>query len=165
MNLRTLLATMLLAGIAVTALAGSLGSLLEYYADSDMLRRISLWRMGGLDGANFERAALACAIGAVVLTALPRFAPALNALLLGDGSVDLTGYELGAERSLRDYEVYAGFDFRRKRAHPDVYTGRPPDPVTIRSEADWARCVTTEEFFEGNPERRPLASLEEGGAR
>ena len=85
----------------------------------------------------------------------------LNALLSGDGSVDLGPYGLGKKRSLHDYEVYAGFDFKNKRAHPDVYTGRPPDPVTIRSEADWQRCVTVEEFFEGNPERKALSSLED----
>ena len=90
----TSVATMLLAGIAVTALAGSLGSLLEYYADSDMLKRISLWRMGGLDGANFQRAALACAVGVVVLAALPRYAPALNALLLGESEARHLGIDV-----------------------------------------------------------------------
>ena len=75
------------------------------------------------------------------------------------GSDDLGAYGLGTERSLRDYEVYAGFDFERKRAHPDVFTGRPPDPVTIRSVADWVRCCTAEEAFQGNPERTALPSL------
>src|SRR5699024_7118739 len=45
----TSVATMLLAGIAIAALAGSFTSLLEYYASNEMLRRISLWHMGGLD--------------------------------------------------------------------------------------------------------------------
>ena len=43
----TSVATMLLAGIAITAIAGSLTSLVEYFADNEMLRRISVWRMGG----------------------------------------------------------------------------------------------------------------------
>ena len=55
----TSVATMLLAGIAITALAGAIGSLLEFFADNDMLRRISLWKMGGLDGANYPRLLLA----------------------------------------------------------------------------------------------------------
>jgi iron complex transport system permease protein len=48
----TSVATMLLAGIAITALAGAIGNILEFYSSNDTLRRISLWRMGGLDGAS-----------------------------------------------------------------------------------------------------------------
>jgi hypothetical protein len=54
-------------------------------------------------------------------------------------------YCLGHERTLRDYETYSGFDFARKRAHPDVFTGRNPDPVTIHSDDDWAQLITFEE--------------------
>jgi iron complex transport system permease protein len=80
----TSVATMLLAGIAVTALAGSITSLLEFFADNDMLRRISLWRMGGLDGANYPRLLLAALVGGALFVALPRYSAALNALLLGE---------------------------------------------------------------------------------
>ncbi|MCL4104045.1 UNVERIFIED_CONTAM: hypothetical protein GTU68_034907 [Idotea baltica] len=80
----TSVSTMLLAGIAITALTGSLGNLLEFYSDNEMLRRISLWKMGGLDGANYPRLTVAALVGAVVLIALPRFSVALNALLLGE---------------------------------------------------------------------------------
>ncbi len=84
----------------------------------------------------------------------------LRRLLFDDGSGDLGRYGLGAERTLRDYEVFAGLDFAARRAHPDVYTGRPPNPVTIRADADWDRCVTADAFFEGDPERKPPPSLE-----
>ena len=80
----TSVATMLLAGIAIGALAGSVGSLLEFYADNEMLRRISLWRMGGLDGANWSRVVIVVGVGALILAVLPRQAAALNALLLGE---------------------------------------------------------------------------------
>ena len=80
----TSVATMLLAGIAITALSGAIGSLLEFFADNDMLRRISLWKMGGLDGANYPRLLLATVVTSVLLVALPRYASALNALLLGE---------------------------------------------------------------------------------
>lgn len=80
----TSVATMLLAGIAITALAGAVGSLLEFHADNDMLRRISLWKMGGMDGANYPRLLLAGLVGAALLLALPRYAGTLNALLLGE---------------------------------------------------------------------------------
>lgn len=80
----TSVATMLLAGIAITALSGAISSLLEFFADNDMLRRISLWKMGGLDGANYPRLILASAVSIVLLLILPRYARALNALLLGE---------------------------------------------------------------------------------
>ncbi len=80
----TSVATMLLAGIAITALSGAIGSLLEFFADNDMLRRISMWKMGGLDGANYPRLLLATVVSSALLVTLPRYALALNALLLGE---------------------------------------------------------------------------------
>jgi iron complex transport system permease protein len=80
----TSVATMLLAGIAITALSGAIGNLLEFFADNDMLRRISLWKMGGLDGANYPRLLLATVVSSALLVALPRYASALNVLLLGE---------------------------------------------------------------------------------
>jgi hypothetical protein len=66
----------------------------------------------------------------------------LRRLIYGGEGHALGPFSLGHARSLRDYERYAGFDFLNKRAHPDVFTGANPDPVTISSEADWSRCVT-----------------------
>lgn len=80
----TSVATMLLAGIAITALAGALGSLMEFFADNEMLRRISLWRMGGLDGADFRRVSIAAVVTGALLCALYSHARQLNALLLGE---------------------------------------------------------------------------------
>lgn len=90
----TSVSTMLLAGIAITALTGSLGNLLEFYSDNEMLRRISLWKMGGLDGANYPRLLVASLVGAVVLIALPRFSVALNALLLGESEARHLGIDV-----------------------------------------------------------------------
>ena len=80
----TSVATMLLAGVAITALAGALSGLLEYFSDNEMLRRISLWRMGGLDGANHQSVAIAALFTLSIVFLLPRYANALNALLLGE---------------------------------------------------------------------------------
>ncbi len=91
----TSVATMLLAGIAVTALAGALGSLLEFFAGNEMLRRISLWKMGGLDGANYPRLLMASTVTTAVLLALPRYASALNALLLGESEARHLGIDVG----------------------------------------------------------------------
>lgn len=91
----TSVATMLLAGIAITALASSLTNLLEFYADNDVLRRISLWRMGGLDGANYPRLLIAAAVFTGMLVTIPRFCTALNALLLGESEARHLGINIG----------------------------------------------------------------------
>lgn len=66
----------------------------------------------------------------------------LDRLLYRNEGYGLGPYGLGRSRTLRDYEIYAGFDFQGKRAHPDVFSGANPDPVTIHSDADWQRCIT-----------------------
>ena len=80
----TSVATMLLAGIAITALAGGFTSLLEYISDSTALRRISLWQMGGLDGANYIQVLLIGTILIILIILFSRHTTALNALLLGE---------------------------------------------------------------------------------
>ncbi len=80
----TSVATMLLAGIAITAIAGGLTSLIEFFADNDALRRISLWQMGGLDGANWARVLIAGLLTLIIFGVLPRYSMALNAFLLGE---------------------------------------------------------------------------------
>lgn len=90
----TSVATMLLAGIAITALAGAMGSLLEFFVDNEMLRRISLWKMGGLDGASYPRLWLGGAVSIALVIALPRYADALNALLLGESEARHLGIDI-----------------------------------------------------------------------
>lgn len=93
-ELGTSVATMLLAGIAITALAGSFSSFLEFIASNEMLRRISLWKMGGLDGANFTRVYIAATVVVLTLCLLPRYAQALNALLLGESEARHLGIDV-----------------------------------------------------------------------
>lgn len=80
----TSVATMLLMGIAVSALAGSATGLMSYFADNELLRRMSLWRMGGLDGADWARGLAAAVVLAWMLLVSPGLARALNTLLLGE---------------------------------------------------------------------------------
>jgi heme transport system permease protein len=80
----TSVATMLLAGIAISALAGAINSLFSFFADNDMLRRISLWQMGSLDAANWQRVSIAGIVTLALVIWLPRQSRALNALLLGE---------------------------------------------------------------------------------
>ncbi len=90
----TSVATMLLAGIAITALAGACSSLLEFFADNTLLRRISLWKMGGLDGAGAAELWLGFGVTAALCLAIPRYADALNALLLGESEARHLGIDV-----------------------------------------------------------------------
>ncbi|MEO0544161.1 MAG: GlcNAc-transferase family protein [Pseudomonadota bacterium] len=68
----------------------------------------------------------------------------LRMLAFSDDATDqesLGRYGLGGERSRTEYERFSGVDLKNKRAHPDVFVGRPPDPITIKSDRDWNDCV------------------------
>jgi iron complex transport system permease protein len=92
----TSVATMLLAGIAISALAGALNSLFTFMADDEMLRRISLWQMGSLDAANWPRVWIAAAAAVIVMILMPRDATALNAFLLGESEARHLGIAVDA---------------------------------------------------------------------
>jgi iron complex transport system permease protein len=77
-------ATMLLAGIAITALAAAASNILSFIADDLALRQITLWKMGSLDGANWQRVVSGGGLLVLVLVMLPRYSRELNALLLGE---------------------------------------------------------------------------------
>lgn len=92
----TSVATMLLAGIAISALAGALNSLFSFIADDEMLRRISLWQMGSLDAANWPRVWIAATVTLLLMWMLPRDAAALNAFLLGESEARHLGIAVSA---------------------------------------------------------------------
>jgi len=90
----TSVATMLLAGIAITAVAGAISNIFSFIADDLALRRISLWRMGSLDGANWQQLTVAVSLVGLVLIALPRYSRVLNALLLGESEARHLGIDV-----------------------------------------------------------------------
>ncbi|QTN48408.1 iron chelate uptake ABC transporter family permease subunit [Ectopseudomonas mendocina] len=91
---QTNVATMLLAGIALTALAGAAIGLFTYLADDATLRTLTFWNLGSLNGASYVRLwPLLLATLAVALW-LPRRARALNALLLGESEARHLGFDV-----------------------------------------------------------------------
>src|SRR5690606_1741129 len=93
-NMGTSVATMLLAGIAISAFAGAINSLLSYFADNDMLRQISLWQMGNLSTANWPRVTLITLVAAILAVGFPRNSRALNAMLLGESEARHLGVDV-----------------------------------------------------------------------
>ncbi|UVE19785.1 iron ABC transporter permease [Pseudomonas sp. LS44] len=89
---QTSVATMLLAGIALTALAGAAIGLFTYLADDATLRTLTFWNLGSLNGASYARLWPLLIVTAGVALWLPRRAKALNALLLGESEARHLGF-------------------------------------------------------------------------
>lgn len=80
----TSITTMLLAGVALSAIAGAGIGLLNYIADDEALRDLSLWSMGSLAGATWESITLALICLITLFGVFWHLALPLNALLLGE---------------------------------------------------------------------------------
>lgn len=91
---QTSVATMLLAGIALTALASSAVGLFTYLADDATLRTLTFWNLGSLNGASYQRLWPLVLVATAVALWLPRRAEALNALLLGESEARHLGFEV-----------------------------------------------------------------------
>lgn len=83
---RVSVATLLLAGIALAALAGAATGILIYMADDRQLRDLTFWSMGSLAGAGWAKIGLAAVLIAPVLILAPRLGAGLNALALGEAA-------------------------------------------------------------------------------
>lgn len=59
-----------------------------------------------------------------------------------DHGIDLGPYGLGRERTLADYERYAGIDFGRMKIHPDALASRLP-PTEYADDSDWTKNLRT----------------------
>ena len=91
---QTHVATMLLAGIALTALAGAAIGLFTYLADDATLRSLTFWNLGSLNGASYARLWPLLLVTVGVALWLPRRARALNALLLGESEARHLGFDV-----------------------------------------------------------------------
>ena len=87
---------MLLAGVAIGALAGAGLGLLNYYADDQALRDLSLWTMGSLAGANWGTLSISYSALIALFILFYRDASALNALLLGESEARHLGIKVQA---------------------------------------------------------------------
>jgi iron complex transport system permease protein len=81
---QTSVATMLLAGIALSALTLAATGLLIYMADDRQLRDLTFWSMGSLAGTTWMKVLAAGPIVLLSFLPLPFMARGLNALTLGE---------------------------------------------------------------------------------
>lgn len=87
----TQVASILLAGIAISAMAGALTGLLTYFSSEQSLRDITFWTLGSLSGANWQIVsitALSVGLSAIIIFSHTQ---GLNLFLLGEGEAALAG--------------------------------------------------------------------------
>jgi iron complex transport system permease protein len=85
------MATLLLAGLALNAIAGAGIALLTSLADDQALRALTFWLFGSLGRAGWRELMLVAPLILLPLAALQRDARALNALLLGEAEAGHLG--------------------------------------------------------------------------
>lgn len=88
---RTSVATMLLAGVALGAMAGALTGLLSFISDDRQLRDLTFWSLGSLGGASWTKLSVVAPIILPLLLLMPLLARGLNGLMLGEAEA----YHLG----------------------------------------------------------------------
>lgn len=91
---RTVVATMLLAGIAINALAAAAVGLFVFVADSRELRDFTFWSLGSLAQSSWGQLFSVIPFILVPVVLLPRFARPLNALLLGEAEAHHLGVDV-----------------------------------------------------------------------
>lgn len=99
-NGQVMVGTLLLAGIAVAALAGSLTGLISYASDDRELRDLTLWSLGSLAGASWAKVAAIVPFAVLLAFILPRTIRALNGLMLGEAEAFHLGINVERAKDL-----------------------------------------------------------------
>ncbi|MHA3916075.1 FecCD family ABC transporter permease [Halovulum sp. GXIMD14793] len=99
-NGTTSVATMLLAGIALGALAGALSGLLVYAADDRQLRDLTFWGLGSLAGSSWAKVMAAGPLILLALGVAMALGRGLNGLALGEATAAHVGIDVQRIKSI-----------------------------------------------------------------
>lgn len=88
---RSDVATMLLAGIAINALAGAVTGFLTFLANDEQLRDLTFWTLGSLGGANWMKLSITVIINTIPVILILLQSKKLNALTLGESEAGHLG--------------------------------------------------------------------------
>lgn len=91
-------ATLLLGGIAINAIAGAITGLCVFLADDAQLRDLSFWSLGGLGGATWPVVAATVPPIVAALAAVPLLARRLDCLQLGEAEAAHLGVPVVATK-------------------------------------------------------------------
>jgi iron complex transport system permease protein len=97
---QTAVATLLLAGIAINALAQSFSGFLTFYATDTQIRSLTFWKLGSLGGGSWSSVAAAAIFILIPLMLFSRLARPLNALLLGESEAGHLGFDIEKVKKL-----------------------------------------------------------------
>ncbi len=89
---RTVVTTMLLAGIAINALVGAGIGLFTFLADDQQLRTLTFWNLGSLSGVTWPTLGAAALFIILPLLFIPYLARGLNAFVLGESEAGHLGF-------------------------------------------------------------------------
>ncbi|TCN32523.1 FecCD family ABC transporter permease [Sinorhizobium americanum] len=104
---QTSVATMLLAGIALGALASAVTGVLVFVADDKQLRDLTFWGLGSLAGANWTKILTAGPIILLSLCVVPFLARGLNAITLGEAAAFHMGVPVQRLKNIAVFSVAA----------------------------------------------------------
>ncbi len=104
---RTSVATMLLAGIALGALAGALSGILVYIADDRQLRDLTFWGLGSLAGASWTKVLAAGPMIVLAIAAALMLGRGLNGLAMGESTAAHIGINVQRLKSIAILAVAA----------------------------------------------------------
>ncbi|MEM1380703.1 MAG: iron ABC transporter permease [Pseudomonadota bacterium] len=93
---RVIVATMLLAGVAANALAGSGIGFMTFLADDQQLRDLTFWTLGTVGAATWGRVIPAILLMAISIIGILPLARPLNALLFGEDDASALGVDVEA---------------------------------------------------------------------
>lgn len=99
-NGRTVVATMLLAGIAVNALLGAGTGFLTFIATDAQLRNITFWSLGSIGGATWRGTAAIAPFVVTAVVLMPRLARVLNAMALGEAEAGHLGFDVERAKTI-----------------------------------------------------------------
>ncbi|MGO3806920.1 MAG: FecCD family ABC transporter permease, partial [Sphingobacterium sp.] len=85
------IATMILAGIAINALAGALTGLMSYIASEQQLRNITFWSLGSMAGASWESIPILLLFSVISTVPLLFFGKSLNLFAIGESQAEMMG--------------------------------------------------------------------------
>lgn len=105
-NGKTDVATMLLAGIAINAMAGALIGFMIFLADDNQLRDLTFWTLGSLGGAMWSSVLIVLPFLLAAILFLPRLSKGLNTIMLGESEAKHLGVRV--ERLKKIIIVFVG---------------------------------------------------------
>lgn len=89
---RTEVVTLILTGVAMSAIAAAVVGVFTYLADDNELRTLVFWTMGSLGTATWSGVVSIAPLAGAAIVALPLFGRALNALVLGEREARHLGF-------------------------------------------------------------------------